>query len=185
MSLRRAAWLVARREFTERIRSRAFQIATAITVAVVGAAAILAGVIGDDDATTYDVGVQGTEAFAIGGAARAAAPAFALRVELRPFPSPAAARAAVRDESVDAALVRGAIVSRDEPQEDLEQLLQGAGRQVRAGQALRSEGVSPAQGRQALNPPPLRTTLLGGEDDSGDQGLAFVASLLLYMQLII
>ena len=120
MSLRRAAWLVARREFTERIRSRAFQIATAITVAVVGAAAILAGVIGDDDATTYDVGVQGTEAFAIGGAARAAAPAFDLRVELRPFPSAAAARAAVRDESVDAALVRGAIVTRDEPQDDLE-----------------------------------------------------------------
>ena len=185
MSLRRAAWLVARREFTERIRSRAFQIATAITVAVVGAAAILAGVIGDDDGTTYDVGVQGTEAFAIGGAARAAAPAFDLRVELRRFPSPAAARAAVRDESVDAALVRGAIVTRDEPQDDLEQLLQGAGRQVRAGEALRSEGVSPAQARQALNPPPLRTTLLEGEDDSGDQGLAFVASLLLYMQLII
>ena len=91
----------------------------------------------------------------------------------------------MRDESVDAALVRGAIVTRDEPQDDLEQLLQGAGRQVRAGEALRSEGVSPAQARDALNPPPLRTTLLEGEDDSGDQGLAFVASLLLYMQLII
>ena len=48
MSLSRATWLVARREFSERIRSRAFQISMLVTVLVVAAVGIIAGVVNDD-----------------------------------------------------------------------------------------------------------------------------------------
>jgi ABC-2 type transport system permease protein len=181
----RDAVIVARREFTERVRTRAFQISIATTLAIVAAVAILAGVLGEDGPTDYTVGAQGPEATAIAAAARTAAPQFDARVEVRRFTSPAEARAAVRDERVDAAITAGLMVTRDDASEELEQLLQSAARQVRAGEALRSEGLSGGAARRALNPPPLRTRSLEGEGDSGDEGVAFTASLLLYLQLII
>jgi ABC-2 type transport system permease protein len=55
---------------------------------------------------------------------------------------------------------------------------------VRAETTLRSDGLSTDQARRALAPPALPTRTLGA-DDQGKQGVAFVASLLLYMQLII
>jgi ABC-2 type transport system permease protein len=181
----RAATLVAKREFAERMRSRAFQISTAITVVLVAAVAILAGVLGDDGATEYDVGAQGADGAAIAAAARTAAPSVDARVTVRRFGSAAEARAAVRDEEVDAALVGGAIVTRDGADDELEQLLQAAGRQVRAAEALREEGLSGAEARRALDPPPLATRSLEGEADKGEEGVAFAASLLLYLQLIV
>jgi ABC-2 type transport system permease protein len=184
MGNRRAAILVARREYSERLRSRAFQISTIVTVGLVAAVAILAGVLGDDGATDYDVGAQGPEAAAIGAAARAAAPAVDARVTVTRFDSAAEARSAVRDEDVDAALVGGAILTRDGADDELEQLLQGAARQVRAGEALRQEGLSGAETRRALDPPPLATRSLEGDEDEGEEGVAFAASLLLYLQLI-
>jgi ABC-2 type transport system permease protein len=184
MSTRPAATLVARREFSERMRSRAYQISTVITVGVVAAVAILAGVLGDDGATDYDVGVQGPEAAAIAAAARTAAPSVDARVTVMRFDSAADARAAVRDEEVDAALVRGAILTRDGADDELEQLLQGAARQVRAAEALRQEGLSGAETRRALDPPPLAARSLEGDAGEGEEGVAFVASLLLYLQLI-
>ena len=181
----RAAKLVARREFGERVRTRAFQISIATTLAIVGAVAVLAGVLGGGGRTDYTVGAQGPEAVAIAQAARAAAPAFDARVEVRRFAGVAEARAAVSDESVDAAIAAGVIVTRDEPPDDLLGLLQSAARQVRSGEILRSQGVSGEEARRALDPPPLRTRALESEEDSGDEKVAFTASLLLYLQLIV
>jgi ABC-2 type transport system permease protein len=182
---RRAGALVAKREFAERLRSRAFQISTLVTVGLVAAVAILAGVLGDDGATEYDVGAQGPEAAAIAAAARTAAPSVDARVTVRRFGGAEEARAAVRDEEVDAALVGGAIVTRDGADDELEQLLQGAARQVRAAGVLRQEGLSGAEARRALDPPPLPTRSLEGESGEGEEGVAFAASLLLYLQLIV
>jgi ABC-2 type transport system permease protein len=122
---------------------------------------------------------------AIAAAAKASAPGFDADVEVRRFNSPAQARAAVSDESVDAAVAGGVILTRDDPPDELEQLLQGAARQVRAGEALRSEGVSGSEARRVLDPPPPRTRALEGGADDGDEGVAFAASLLLYLQLIV
>ncbi len=185
MSPVRAAVVVARREFSERVRTRAFQISMVVTLLIVGAVAVLAGVLGGDGATDYTVGAQGAEASAIAGAARGAAPGFDARVKVRRFEGSVQARAAVTGESVDAAISGGVILTRDKPPDELEQLLQAAARQVRAGEALRSEGVTGEEARRALDPPPLRTRALEGEGDSGDEGVAFTASLLLYLQLIV
>ena len=55
---------------------------------------------------------------------------------------------------------------------------------MRATQALRREGVRPEAAQRALAPPALHVRTLGG-DDEGRRGIAFVASLLLYLQLIV
>jgi ABC-2 type transport system permease protein len=185
VSMRESTVLVARREFSERLRQRAFRISVLVTVVLVAIVGALAGILGGDEPDRYDVGAQGAEAEAIAGAARAVAPRFDARVEVRRFDSAAAARSAVRDESVDAAVVDGTLVSLDNPPDELEQALQAGAREVRAAAVLRDEGVSDADARRALDPPPLRVSALedGGDEDERS-GVAFVASLLLYLQLI-
>jgi ABC-2 type transport system permease protein len=185
MSFRRAVALVTRREFGERIRARSFQIGTAITVVIVAAIAAAAGLLGGDGEQDYTVGAQGPEAVAIADAARAAAPGYDIRLEVRRYADAARARAAARADEVDAAIAGGELVSQGTPPVELEQLLQSATRDVRAAAILRRAGISEADAQRALAPPALQARALGGGEDEERKGVAFIASLLLYMQLII
>jgi len=187
MTDRRATLLVARREASERLRQRSFQISTGVTLLIVAAVAVLGGVLGGGGPDRYQVGAHGAEAAAIAAAAQAAAPAFDARLEVRRYRDEASARAAVRDEEVDAVvLASGTVLMLDEPPTELERALQAGGRQVRAGRALRSEGLSAPEARRALDPPPLPVRALDSEGDEDERrGVAYTASLLLYLQLIV
>jgi ABC-2 type transport system permease protein len=185
VSTRAAALIVARREFGERLRQRAFQISTAVTLIVVAAVAVLAGVLGGDERKSYDVGAEGAEGAAIVEAARVVAPQLDVRIEVRRFQGAEQARAAVEDESVEVAVSGGALITRDDPPEELEQAIQAGARQVRAEALLRQEGVGPMQARRALDPPALRVRALDDDEDDGRSGIAFTASLILYGQLIV
>lgn len=185
MTTRQVILLVARREITERLRQRSFQISLGATVVVVVAIAVLAGIVGGDNEESYRVGAQGAESVAVVDAARGAAPQFDAEIEVERFDNGAAARAAVDDESVDAAVVNGTVLSLEDPEEGLEQALQAGARQVRIGEALRAEGVSESEARQALDPPPLRVDALEGDQGKGRAGVAFVASIVLYLQLVV
>jgi ABC-2 type transport system permease protein len=183
MSGRRAALLVGRREFTERLRQRAFHVSTGVTLLVVVLIGVLAGVLGGDDPKRYEVGAQGAEAVAIVDVARAAGEGFDVRVEPRRFDDAAQARAAVRDEEVEVAVVGGTLVAREDPPDELTQALQAGARQVRAEELLGEQGISRREAQRALDPPPLAVRTLG--DDGDDRfGVAFTASLLLYLQLL-
>ncbi|MBA3261897.1 MAG: ABC transporter permease [Thermoleophilaceae bacterium] len=184
MSDRRAALVVARREFGERIRQRSFRISTGVTVLLIAAVGILAGVLGGDEPKTYNVGAQGAEAAAIVRAAGAVAPGFDVRIEGRRFADAPAAREAVRAESVEVAVVEGTVVAREDPPEELTQALQAGARQVRAEALLREQGVEGPEARRVLDPPPLTVSTLEADDD-GRAGIAFTASLILYGQLIV
>ncbi len=185
MSFRRAVMLVTRREFGERIRARAFQVGMAITVLIVAAIAAATGLLGGDGVTSYTVGAQGPEAIAIAESARGAAPAHGVRLKVRRYPDRARARAAARAGDVDAAIVGGELVSQAGPPGELEQLVQSATREVRAVAGLRRAGLSRADAQRALAPPALPARALGGDSAQERKGVAFVASLLLYVQLII
>ncbi len=185
MSFRRAVRLVTRREFGERVRQRAWQISTAVTVLIVAAIALAAGLLGDDGEQEYTVGAQGAEAVAIAESARVSATAYDIRLEVKRFTDAAQAQAAAKAEDVDAAIVGAELVTKDSPDGELEQVLQAATREVRAAEILRREGLSESDARQALAPPTLRLRTLGDTEDEERKGVAFIASLLLYMQLII
>jgi ABC-2 type transport system permease protein len=181
---RRAAALVARREFTERLGQRAFRISTAVTLLVVAIVGVLAGVLGEDEPKSYEVGAYGSEAASIVTAARGFGPGLDVRIEPRDFADAAQARAAVRDDEVEAAVVGGALVARESPPDELVQALQAAARQVRAADELRDQGIEADEARRVLDPPPLTVRTL--EEDGDDRsGLAFTASLILYLQLIV
>jgi ABC-2 type transport system permease protein len=90
----------------------------------------------------------------------------------------------VRDEEVEVAVVDGALIAREDPPDELAQALQAGARQVRAGTLLREQGLAAAEVRRALDPPPLAVRTLE-EDDEDRAGIAFTASLILYLQLIV
>jgi ABC-2 type transport system permease protein len=185
VSFGRAVVLVTRREFGERIRQRAFQISVGVTVLIVAAIAVAAGVLGGDGEQKYTVGAQGSEAVAIANSARGSAQGYDIRLDVRRFTDAAQARAAAQTEDVDAAIVGNELVTKGSPDGELEQVLQAATRDVRAGEVLRRKGLSQADARQALAPPGLQSRTLGDSEAEKRKGVAFVASLLLYMQLII
>lgn len=184
MTFGRAMMLVARREFGERIRTRSLQISTLVTVLIVAAIAVAAGLFGDDGPEDFTVAAHGAEAVSIAEAARATGRSFDARIEVKRVAGEARARAAARSGDVDAAVVGEEILSEETLPTELEGALQAAARQVRATEALRREGVEPNAAQRALAPPALHVRTLGA-DDEGRRGIAFVASLLLYLQLIV
>ena len=176
--------LVARRELVERARDRSFQISLGVTMLIVAAAAILAGVLGADGREEFDVGYAGEQPALI-KQARAAAADLDARIEPRRVASERAGRAELREEGIDALLADGTLLTKKDPPRTLEQLFQLAARQVRGARLLRSRGLEAGAVRRALDPAPLRLEALEADDARDERrGVAMAASFLLYAQLI-
>jgi ABC-2 type transport system permease protein len=180
---RRAIALTARREFRERMRSRAFRVGLAIPLALVIGISLISAFTGDDGRKTVELGVSGPRAAAIGQAARARADAFALELRLERLPSATAARAAVRDDDVDLAMAGDRLLVPAQPDDQAVALVRSAAASLRTTEQLRRQGLSAAEIRRALNPPQLATVEIESGDEGG-QGLAFVGVLLLYIAII-
>jgi ABC-2 type transport system permease protein len=103
MNGRRLVALVARREIRERLRSRAFLVATLFLLVAVGASPALNGFFSRE--TTYRIAVAAPAPPDLAGALQRAASPFGGSVTLRVVASPAAGRRALDDERVDALLL--------------------------------------------------------------------------------
>ncbi|MGI8730887.1 MAG: hypothetical protein ACR2LK_13030 [Solirubrobacteraceae bacterium] len=122
-------WLVARRELREGLRSRALRASLVVQVLAVVGIAVAAGLSSGDDAPPQrTLGVVGAQTESTIDAARQRDDAFDLRLQVRMLPDEAAARSAVRDEDVDAALVGERLLVSDDPETDLVALTQTAWR---------------------------------------------------------
>ena len=73
---------------------------------------------------------------------------------------PGEVRAQVDDGTLDAAVVGGRIVAKDEPDDELLALLQAANRQVSAARALEQAGVPEGRAQRILDPQPLKLATL-------------------------
>ena len=185
MSPRRAIALVARREVVEGVRSRAWRASLAIQVALVVGIAVVSIVTSDDGGPSKrDVAVIGPEAARIAAQARAAEAGYGIELTIERSAGPAAARTAVRDEEVDAALVGKGLTIGESPDDALVALLQNAARVVAGKERLRAAGLSAKAAEAALEPPPLRTTEVAPKEGKGGSGLAYLGALLLYIAII-
>ena len=180
MNARRLIYLTARREVRERLRSRAFLVSTGLSVLAVVLIVVVASLNSGGD-ERYTVGVVGPQAQATIEQARQGQEAIGVELEVRALSDEAAARRAVEDDGVDAALTDGRILSRGEPAPELLALLQEANRQTAGERALRDAGLSAEEAQSALNPPPLALEELG---EASGAGIAFLASLLLYIAIL-
>ena len=180
MNPRRLVYLTARREVRERLRSRAFLVSTGISVLAVVAIVVIASLTSGGE-ERFTLGVVGPEARATAEQARAGQEALGVELDVRELGDEAAARRAVEDDDVGAAVAGGRILSRGQPQTELLALLQEANRQVAGERALREAGLGREDAQRALNPPPLEVEELG---ETSGAGIAFVASLLLYLAIL-
>lgn len=182
---RRAYRLVARREFVERARDRSFRISTAVTMLFLVGFILVASLTGGtkryevgviDDASARSVRLAQTTAGALG---------LGFTIAVRAYPDEAAARAAVRDGDVDAALVGGDIVVRSTGVRDLTATLQVSLQQAAVRQALETAGLTPQQIADALArpAPPVESLEPVKRPDGQAATVAFVGVLALYGQL--
>ncbi|MEA2268738.1 MAG: type transport system permease protein [Solirubrobacteraceae bacterium] len=167
---RAAVGLVARREIVERVRERSLLISTFVTVGILAAALVLPSALGFGGPAKGTIAAAGPQALAVANQARAQEKAFDVDLTVRRVAGDAAARALVRDGEADVAILADgrALAVADQADEAV----------VAAVQA----GSSTVRG--ARLPPPLPVQRFGDGDSDAQQGIAFVALVILYGQLL-
>ncbi|MGX5657827.1 ABC transporter permease [Geodermatophilus nigrescens] len=175
--------LVAAREISTRIRDKTF-IASSVLMVVLILGVLVFQVVVNSGSDTRRVGVAGGDA-QLGAALEAQAEALDLDVEVVDVDDDAAARTAVEDEEVDAAVLGAGgsapeLVLR-EPDSTLEALVSGAVSAVSLGQVLSEAGVDPA------DLPQVTVTTLDGDSAADTQRtvVAVVGVVVLYSLLIL
>jgi ABC-2 type transport system permease protein len=180
--------LIAGREVVERTRrDKSFLISTLVTLAILCAIIFLPRLFGSDDPKEFHVGLVGAASQPLGQALTAQGEAADVRISTRQLASAPEAEAAVRDESLDLAVVDGReLIAKAEVDEQLNLLVQAASGAVRAQQTLQAAGVPPDEIQAALAPPPLPVRSLEpvDEDARSKRTIATVAVFILYGQLI-
>lgn len=183
MTDRDAIRVVVRREISSRVRERSFLIATAVTVLTVILAGVAPALLGGDGPEKLTVVATGGQPVAIAEAAAQNDEALDLDITVRRVDTAAEVRALVDDETADAGIADGRLVLRDEDPE-LTVLLQQSSAQVVRQAAVREAGVAGGARDAILAPPPLRVDRVG--DAAGDEkvGIATIAVIILYGQLL-
>ena len=182
---RRTIALVAWREITERMRSRAFAIATPAIIAVVVAGVVLPRL--GDDTVRLRVGVTGATPTALRVSLRDTARADQARLELRRYATVAAGERAVRDGQAGVLIVNGQrLIWKSEPSVRLDAVVSAAIQRVRAAERAAALGLSPAQANALLAPAPLPAHSLQAPDPDRDSrdAIAFVGFLVLLMVIL-
>ncbi|MGY1649851.1 ABC transporter permease [Geodermatophilus sp. SYSU D01119] len=175
--------LVAAREISTRIRDKTF-IASSVLMIVLILGVLVFQVVVNSGSDTSRVGVAGGGG-QLTAALEAQAGTLGLDVEVVDLDDDAAARAAVEDEEVDAAVLGAGgsdpeLVLR-EPDSTLEALVSGAVSAVSLGQVLGEAGVDPA------DLPQVTVTTLDGDSAADTQRtvVAVVGVVVLYSLLIL
>lgn len=197
--------LIAGRETTERLRSRAIWIGTVITALVVAAAIVIPHLVSGGPATPVKVGLVGVGAQKAAAQITALARASGQGLSATPEPSLAAARSDLRRGTITVALEvtpKGAIATIDSGggsvlrafsssslPASVQATLEEALFLSHATGVLTSAGLPPAIIRQALAPRPFTVTSIGRSSSratsTGGAVAAVASAILLYVFLAI
>jgi len=182
----RGTWrLVARRDFSVRLRDKGFLISTAITIAALTVAVLINAYAGGGT-PTYDLGLLGEGSAPLGRLVALTAPSQGARIRTQGVANLGAAERFLADGTLDAVLVDGRRLLVDEEAPDaLTRSVQVAIVAERIRSALDEAGVPPGQAGSILNPSPVPVRSLQPVDPNRQTNstVAFVAVLLLYGQL--
>lgn len=182
----RRPWLVARREWDQRARSRAFVISTAISVLVVVALIVVPEMYGGGVKPTRIVGLVGESSSQLPSLLRAAGDRLGLTVKTRAFADEAAGQVALRLGDVSVLLVdQRALVWNAEADDQLGAIVASAVRAVDEEQAIAELGLTSGQAQRLLQPPELSSTSLepATKDRSARAALGIIGMVLLFMAI--
>jgi ABC-2 type transport system permease protein len=186
MSARRAVWEVARRELVERSRSRVLRVSLVLLLILsVGGAIAAARLTGRTP--TDNIGLVGPRSVALESAIRVQARAAGRRVHLHPLANARAASRAVRDGSIEVALLdaRRILVKTSRSQSAV-RVVEDAVAAQGVFDRLRSSGLSQAQALGVLTPRALPVQALEPRPRNYDRnkGLISISLVVLFMALM-
>lgn len=187
MNLSRAIWLIAERDFRERVRSRTFILATALLV-VLAVGGVVAANLGKgffDGTKTRTVAlVDPPEGMAT--TLNAMGAAFGMTIKTPNYADAPGATAALNAGTVDAVVVGvSAARFRDNADSDLESIVSQAARVTGMAQQLGDAGLPPETVQGILSPPPIAVSYTD-PDGNGEKnaGAAFVMAIVLFGALM-
>jgi ABC-2 type transport system permease protein len=175
-----AVRLVIAREFITRVRTRTYRVSTLVMLLSIGAVLVLPKLLG---ATSFTVGVVGSQAHAVAESARAEAHLAKITITVRTLPDNAIARQQAGRGTVNAALTSdGRIVTRQYLPDQLKPFLLGAVQQAELDSRLRRAGVDPQL--LAVPPPPVESLRPDSPAAEQRRNISRLGLILLFGQLI-
>ena len=181
-------WLLSKREFVERGRSKPFLVTMAIIAVVVIAIGPLTNAFagGEPEATT--IGLVGTELPGIERELKAQGDLFEIEIDVVRYASTDAAETALGDGEADAMLADGnQVVFHDTTSIRLTALIQRSVDTVVTASTLEGLGLSQAEIEAMQDPVPVSVATVEETDPQEDakRGAAFVGAILLYIAIIV
>ena len=179
-------WLVTRREWDQRARTRAFGISTLLSAAIVVLLIVVPEIYGGGARPSRTVGLVGERAPQLSALLRASGDQFDLTVKTRAFADDAAGRAALRTGGISVLLVdQRELVWQAQTDERLRAAVSSALGVLERQQAIGEIGLSPEQARRLLNPPELRSRSLEPvtKEQTARADLGRIAVVLLFMAI--
>lgn len=187
MKQARQVFDVARREFVQRARSRAFQITMLLTLGIIVAMGPILLLI-QDEAAPVRIGMVGAEPVAFDAAVRDQAAVQGVDVEISRFGSLASAEAALADGTVSVVVVDGAeLVWKEEASFRAGSIVSAALLDAERRRAIEDLGLTEAEVMRLLAPVVLSERLLVVEDpeETPRRIGAMVGMFVLYMTILI
>jgi ABC-2 type transport system permease protein len=179
--------LIARRDFVQRARSKAFLASMLVIVGLVAALGpLLASQAGEPP--PYDIGIVGAAPTGIEESLDATAAVFDRRVEIRQYGTMTAAEAALVDGAVDVLLVDGTeLVWDEEPATQLAAIMRVGVQTVGRRQAIEELGLTTAEAERIVAPaqPSDRTLRTPDPDAEPKRIAAYTGNIVLYMSILL
>jgi ABC-2 type transport system permease protein len=182
----RRTWLVARREWNQRVRTRAFRISTVISVLIVVALVMVPEIYGGGGKPTRTVGVVGQSSSQLPALLRAAGDQLGLSVKTRAFADETAGRAALRSDDVSVLLVDGnQLVWKARVDDQVRATVSSSVRALRQLEAIGELGLTPGQAQRLLQPADLPSTSLEPvtKEQTARADLGRIAVVMMFMAI--
>lgn len=181
----RRVWLVARREWNQRVRSLAFRVSTILSIVLVVVLIAVPEIYGGAG-TERTIGLVGEASPELPAFLRTSGEQIGVSVKTRDFAHEVAGRGALRSDEVDVLLVdQRELVWTAEADEPLQAAVTAAVQAVEREEAIAELDLTPEQARRLVEPPDLPATSLEPvtEELEAQQDLAWVALMLLFLAI--
>ena len=178
----RRLWLVARREWNQRLRTLAFRISTLISILIVVALILVPDMYGGG-AKERTVGVVGANSSELVELVRASGDQFGLNVETRAFSDEPAGRAALRSDDVSVLLIDlQRLVWKSKIDDQLHAVVTSAVQVIEQRESIAELGLTPQEAQRLLGAPDLPSTSLEPftQQRSEREELAWIGLLVLF-----
>jgi len=179
-------WLVTRREWNQRARTRAFQISTMISIGIVVILIMAPEIYGAGDGNRRTIGLVGASSARLSQVLEASGDQLGVSVETRGFADEPAGRVALRSGDVSVLLVDQArLVWKTDPDKQLQGIVVSAVGALERQRGIEDLGLSSEEAQRLLRAPELRSTSLerGTEEQTAREDLGRIGVVLLFMAI--